>query len=149
MHDLRLVIESLDVAEGDLGTALASWRHRLQRRLSDSGMQLIWKPSEVKRLKNFGPSDILQVLRLLDEAANNALNHSNASTLSVEYGMLNDRFFIELSDNGRGGAYSNPQGRGIPNMQHRAGLLGSILQIETGQHGTRIRLTLNQSISAE
>ena len=145
MHDLRLVIQSLDVADGDLGTALASWRHGLERRLAGSGLHLVWKPSDVPRLPDTGPSDILNVLRLLDEAATNVLRHARASRITIEYGMSDGRFFVCLADNGTGGAQSTALGNGLKNMQRRAQTLGADLEIDSSENGTRVRLQLRDS----
>jgi len=140
MHDLRLVIESLEVAEGDLVTALASWRHGLERRLAGSGLRVIWKPTDVPRLPKVGPSDILNVLRLLDESATNALRHASATTITISYGMSDGRFFAAVADNGVGGAKASTVGNGIKNMQRRAQALDALLAIESGVGGTTIRL---------
>jgi signal transduction histidine kinase len=142
MHDLRLVIESLDVAEGDLGTALASWRHGLERRLGESPLRLVWEPGDAPRLPGFGPSEILSVLRLLDEAATNVLRHACASTLTVQYGMCDGVFVVTLADDGRGGAQVGEKGRGIRNMQHRAQALGAELDIRSSERGTTLCLRI-------
>ncbi|MGB5346898.1 MAG: ATP-binding protein, partial [Woeseia sp.] len=140
MHDLRLVIESLDVADGDLVTALASWRHGLERRFVGSGLRIVWQPTDIPRLTNVGPSDILNVLRLLDESATNALRHAKASTITIRYGIDDGEFFISLSDDGIGGARVSADGNGLINMRQRATALNAQLNVESTEKGTTIRL---------
>jgi signal transduction histidine kinase len=142
LHDLRLVIESLDVAEGDLGTALATWRHRLERRLVGSSTRLVWNPSELPRRLGFGPSDILNLLRLLDEAATNVIKHAEARTLTVEYRMDGESLALALADDGAGGLAERRGGHGIQNMRRRAQSLGARLEVESSAHGTTIRLAI-------
>jgi len=145
MHDLRLVIESLDVAHGDLVTALASWRHGLERRLAGSGLRVIWQPTDVPRLTNVGPSDILNVLRLLDESATNVLRHAKASTIIIKYGVSNDEFFVSVIDDGVGGAQVSTVGNGLKNMHRRADALNAQLDVESGEEGTTIRLQFRRN----
>jgi signal transduction histidine kinase len=142
LQDLRLVIESLDVAEGDLGTALATWRHRLERRLAGTRVRLVWQPQDLSRRSGLGPSDILNVLRLLDEAATNALRHGDARTLTVAYGMIGEALCLTLTDDGHGGAVEQTHGHGLKNMRRRAESVGGTLAIESGPAGTTIRLTI-------
>ena len=142
MADLRLVIDSLDVAEGDLGTAMATFRHRLERRLEGSGVTLQWFPGELPVMPGFGPAEILHVLRLCDEAANNVVRHANASSLVIEFGLTAQQFRLCLRDNGSGGAQETTAGHGLRNMRKRAGQLGGTLDVESGSDGTSLVLTL-------
>ena len=142
MADLRLVIDSLDVAEGDLGTAMATFRHRLERRLEGSGVTLRWSPGELPVMPGFGPAEILHVLRLCDEAATNVVRHANASSLVIEFGLTAQQFRLCLRDNGSGGAQETTAGHGMRNMRKRAGQLGGTLDVESGADGTSLVLTL-------
>ena len=140
--DLRLVIDSLDVAEGDLGTALATFRHRLERRLDGSGITLRWVPGELPGLPGFGPAEVLQVLRLLDEAATNVLRHAGASQLWIEFGIEAGTLRLCLRDDGHGGAGQPSAGHGMRNMHKRAAQLGGRLEIDSGADGTSLTLLM-------
>lgn len=142
LHDLRLIVDAQDVAEGDLGTALATWRHRLERRLDGTGLRLVWNPADVDRLAGFGPSDILNMLRLLDEAATNAIRHAGATRLTVQYGTEAGVFRVSVRDDGHGGARATTQGHGMHNMRHRANALGAQIEIESGEGGTCVQVSL-------
>ena len=52
--------------------------------------------------RQVGPSEILNVLRLLDESATNVLRHASATTITIAYGMSDGRFFASVADNGVG-----------------------------------------------
>lgn len=140
--DLRLVIDSLDVAQGDLGTALATFRHRLERRLDGGGITLRWVPGELPVLPGFGPAEILHLLRLLDEAASNAVRHASASQLVIEFGLAAGQLRLCLRDNGHGGACETVAGHGMRNMRKRATQLGGTLDVDSNAHGTTLTLTL-------
>lgn len=142
MADLRLVIDSLDIAEGDLGTAMATFRHRLERRLEGSGISLRWSPGELPVMPGFGPAEILHVLRLCDEAVTNVVRHSGASRLIIEFGLTAQQFRLRLQDNGHGGARETTAGHGMRNMSKRASQLGGTLNVESGADGTSLLLTL-------
>ena len=142
MADLRLVIDSLGVAEGDLGTAMATFRHRLERRLEGSGVSLQWRPGELPPMPGFGPAEILHVLRLCDEAASNVARHAGASRLVITFGLAAAQFRLSLSDDGRGGAHETSGGLGMRNMRKRAAQLGGTLEVLSGSEGTSVTLTL-------
>lgn len=142
MGDLRLVIDSLEAAEGDLGTALATFRHRLERRLHGSGIALRWSPGELPMLSGFGPAEILHVLRLLDEAATNAMRHAGATEITIECAYGDGHIQLSLRDNGKGGAHESKAGHGLRNMHKRADQLGGRLLVDSGPSGTRLTLSV-------
>lgn len=142
MADLRLVIDSLDVAEGDLGTALATFRHRLQRRLEGSGIALRWVPGEMPVLPGLGPAEILHVLRLCDEAVTNVVRHANASRLVIEFGLDEGQLRLCLRDDGTGGARETTTGHGMRNMRKRATQIGGRLDVKSGADGTSLVLSM-------
>ena len=140
--DLRLVIDSLDVSEGDLATALATFRHRLERRLDGSGITLHWMPGELPVLPGFGPAEMLQVLRLLDEATTNAVRHAGASQLWIEFEIEAGALRLCLRDNGHGGVRETADGHGMRNMRKRAVQLGGRLDVASGADGTSLMLVM-------
>ncbi|MBL8201969.1 MAG: hypothetical protein JNK40_13465 [Chromatiales bacterium] len=142
IEDLRLVIDSLEITEGDLATALAKFRHRLERRLRGTGIALRWQPGEAVSVPGYGPAEVLHLLRLLDEAASNVIVHAGASEIVISYREEAGRVEISFADNGRGGAAGHPGGNGMRNMQRRSQLLGAQLLIESDAAGTRLLLVI-------
>ena len=82
IDDLRLVIDSLDASEHNLVAALANLRYRLEPRLTAAGLALGWDvdPHAGSRL---APGAVLHVLRVVQEALNNAMKHAQATHLGV------------------------------------------------------------------
>jgi len=142
IEDLRLVIDSLEITEGDLATALAKFRHRLERRLRGTGIALRWQPGEAVSVRGYGPAEVLHLLRLLDEAASNVIAHAGASEIVISYSQAPGRVEIRFADNGRGGVAAHPGGNGVRNMHRRAQLLGAELQVESDAAGTRLVLVI-------
>ncbi|WP_227686945.1 sensor histidine kinase [Spirosoma arboris] len=96
------------------------------------------------------------LLRMTQEALNNAIKHAQAKTLTVMTDYSADPFILTIVDDGRGFNVSeatsrtiDQSGSGLNNLQHRAGLLGGtcIIRSQPGA-GSRIeiRMPRNQSI---
>lgn len=87
-------------------------------------------------------TEALQVIR---EAVSNSLRHGGASRLTVRLHQSEQEVGLLVQDNGRGfaAARTDAPGRGLANMQARAGRSGGALRIESPPGGgTRVILTL-------
>ncbi len=95
-------------------------------------------------MPGYGPRDVLQVFRILQEAVTNALKHSGGSAMQVMVGQETDGAVrITISDNGKGGASVGDAGRGLSNMRSRAQSIGAICTLESPRGGgTQIVLLL-------
>jgi signal transduction histidine kinase len=137
IDDLRLMIDSLEPADGDLLTVLGNLRYRLTDRLARQGLTLHWNVSELPRTPGLAPRDILQILRIVQEAFANVIKHSGASEVSFSAALAPDDRHIVLCvrDNGRGvDAALAGHGRGLRNMAQRAAAVGGMLRVD-GDHG--------------
>jgi signal transduction histidine kinase len=76
------------------------------------------------------PSGVdLSAYRIVQEALTNTLRHAQASRVVVTVREAADMLELEIRDNGRGGALTEPAaGRGIAGMRERATLLGGTLE---------------------
>lgn len=148
LDDLRLMIDSLDEVEGDIPVVLGMFRTRLERRLSAQNIAIEWKVTDLPILHNLGPHEVLQILRVLQEAITNIIKHSSANTISLATDHYEnaegDRFIsIAISDNGRGfNLEDNPSGHGMTTMRERITKIGGKLSIDTGSLGTTVTLIL-------
>jgi ligand-binding sensor domain-containing protein/signal transduction histidine kinase len=90
-----------------------------------------------------------QLLRVSQEAVNNALHHSGASTIEVTLGYDTRSVQLSVDDDGRGfihDASSFVEGGhfGLKGMQERAAEIGGVLRIDTEPaKGTRISLRVD------
>ena len=156
LDDLRMLILSLDPSEPDLGTALASMRNRIQRAVKSHGVTLNWELDAMAELPALGPERTLHVVRIVQEAVNNALKHAHPHTLTIRAGLLQgckETAYLSVTDDGCGrrAAQSESQGsgRGINNMTRRAELMGATLTIDIGEAGTTVRLIISPSVEVQ
>ncbi|HTK00958.1 MAG TPA: ATP-binding protein [Bordetella sp.] len=151
LQDLRLIIDSLDVPAHDLLPLLANLRFRLEPRLNALGIRLEWDVQPLPALPSLGPDGTLSVLRIVQEAINNAIRHGEPRTLRIGAHPDGTAVRLTIVDDGRGftesaaraGAY------GLSGMRSRAQRLGATLTIDSGAHGTRIDLRLDSGAGAQ
>ncbi|MEO4000816.1 sensor histidine kinase [Mesorhizobium sp. CAU 1732] len=76
------------------------------------------------------------LLRIVQEAVNNAVSHAAAGRLEVRLGMVGGQVVITVTDDGRGlTQVHRPGGAGIDNMRTRARLIGARLSLGSGREG--------------
>jgi len=141
LNDLRLVIYSLDLGEGELPLALASFRERLEPQLHRLGVTLDWSMAGLPEVSGVTPGNALTVLRIVQEAITNALKHGPARRIAVRGGAAGSRATIVIENDGRPFAAGSP-GHGLDNMRRRADRLGAELKFEMLEHGTRVAILL-------
>lgn len=145
VDDVRLVVDSLEQAEHDLATLLASLRHRWMPRLEASGLALQWAVDDLPPLPWLTPVAALQVLRIIQEALANVIKHAQAKRLSVVVRLEPACVRVMVEDDGVGFdlTAAAPRGRGLRHMPQRAAQLGATLAIDSRSGGgTRVGLAL-------
>jgi signal transduction histidine kinase/ligand-binding sensor domain-containing protein len=84
------------------------------------------------------PSVQMQIYRIVQEAVNNIWRHAEATEVKmfVETSAAGD-FALRIEDNGRpfDSKNNNGEGRGLPNMKARAGLIDARISWEPREHG--------------
>lgn len=90
------------------------------------------------------PDEAMHIFRIIQEAVNNALKHSECEKIVVLLENVDERRRIEISDDGIGLSQRDPNGYGFRLMHYRASLLGGRMTIGPGRgHGTSIELALD------
>jgi signal transduction histidine kinase len=153
IEDLKLTVDSLEPVEADLLLLLATLRWRLAPRLQGSGLVLRWEVSDVPALDWLDPRSALHVLRILQEAISNILQHAGATELRVATGEAGGGVFVTLDANGGGFAESQVNGggqsKGLSNMARRALAVGGDVAWQAIDGGSRFRLWLPLERPAE
>lgn len=144
---LRITVDAMHEADGDVAAALAAVRYRLSPRLQAAGIHLDWDVHALPAVPAWGVREAHHLQMLLYEAFGNMIAHSQASRASVVARTTAEAnaVRVELRDNGRGfdaAAARAAGGKGLANMEARANALGARLQMESGPHGTSIALDL-------
>lgn len=145
LEDLRLVVNSLDLEDGDLRLALAGFRERLAPQLRRLGVAFEWSMGDLPEISGVTPAGALSILRILQEAVTNALKHGPARRIVVTGAAgLDGAAILTVANDGEdaGGTTPPAQGRGMDNMRRRAWKLGgeAVLHRDDGQ--TILTLTL-------
>jgi signal transduction histidine kinase len=147
IDDLHLTIDSLRPGAMDLPSVLGLLRARLERQLRPHAVHLEWAIGDAGEDEELSPDQVLHVIRIVQEAVANALRHAAATTVRVATGRDGDATWLEIADDGRGGAKPRSGGRGLANLAQRASLLGGRLDLASSEGGTRVRVTLGASVS--
>lgn len=147
LDDMRLIIDSLDVQDRDLLPLLGNLRYRLEPRLNAVGMALVWDVEPLPELEYLSPETALAIVRIVQEAVNNAMRHSGADTITVSVSFTQSAIELCVADNGRGFLQTdepspNTVHRGLTAMRARSEKLGGTLRIASDPDGTRVTLSL-------
>lgn len=145
LEDMRLIIDSLDLEEPDLLQLLAGLRYRMEPRLRAIGVALVWDVEPLPQLDYLSPESGLAIVRIVQEAVNNALRHGHARTITVRARGLADSVELSIADDGCGfdaDAGRTGRQRGLGTMSARAQKLGGELRVTSGAGGTSVLLSL-------
>jgi len=95
--------------------------------------------------KKISSANSIQILRIVQEAVQNAVKYAEASQIQVIFSLSENRLQFQVIDNGKGFDLEMVKaGNGLGIMQKRADEIEAILSVksETGQ-GTEISLLLS------
>lgn len=89
----------------------------------------------------------ISIYRIIQEALNNIVKHSETTHATIGIERDGDTVDIRIRDFGKGMRSGTGQSRrtslGLESMGQRVNLIGGTLQIETGEGGTLLHITLN------
>lgn len=127
LQEMRIAIDALEPADGDLGAVLARLRYRLEPLLESTGVRLAWDAGELPQVEALDPAAVFAIQRIVLEAIANALKHSGARSISIALRALDAAGVeIRIEDDGRGFDAGHPaSGLGLGNMRSRAQRLGA------------------------
>lgn len=142
LSDLRLVIYSLDLGDRELPLALANFRDRLVPQLNRLGITLDWSIAALPEVSGVTPGNALAILRILQEAINNALKHGPARRIAIRGAPSADGTAqITIENDGRAFVETGG-GHGLRNMRRRTEQLQGKLTVEAVATGTKLTLRL-------
>ena len=87
-------------------------------------------------------SDRHLLLRVLPELLRNAHTHSGASQIHLDLSASEDGVMVKVSDNGQGGAVATSGRYGLLGCIERIENYGASINIDSGEDGTTITITL-------
>lgn len=151
IQEMRLAVDVLSVADGDLGLLLASVRHRIEPGLRAAGLALIWRVSDTPNLPALEGSAGRELVRIVQEAFSNVLHHAHATRvlISTELEPGGQAVLLVIRDDGRGLSAPRTAGQGTRNIRQRAQRLGASVEWRSPTEdagalrpGTELRLRL-------
>ncbi len=146
--DLRLVVSALGHQQDTLARALADFRYRLQTRLAGASPVLRWEIA-LDGAPPWSQRNVLQLLRMLQEASNNVVRHAQARQMQIGVVWQAGQLQIWVEDDGCGippevlqaaDAATSGAGHGLRSLHQRAQHLGARLQISSVPGRTRVAL---------
>jgi signal transduction histidine kinase len=145
LEELRLIVDSSASDTGTFLPLLASLRMRMQSKLEAIGIRIDWQMHRFPGDLTLPPDATLHVLRMVQEAINNAIKHANASVIAfrVAEGRTHDHFKLVITDNGAGFAASaGTEGKGLSGMKRRAIAAGVGFAVHSSSEGTSIEIEI-------
>lgn len=136
-NQINDVVDELDVTIREIRSTIFALRAPVQRGLRVSIFAIVDGAREVlgfsPELHIDGPVDTVvseraaeHLLAVLQEALSNVAQHAGASQVSVAVEAGTD-VVVRVTDNGKGMPTAPPDGRGLPNLRHRAASMGGEL----------------------
>jgi signal transduction histidine kinase len=149
LQELRIAVDALEPAEGDLATVLGKLRYRLEPLLEPAGIRLVWNVGDLPDVEGLEPSAVFAIQRILLQAFANSLQHSWAREIRLAALADGEVIEIRVEDDGRGFDQAHgSNGFGLSSMRSRAASLGARLGIETRPGGgTVVRLSVPRHLA--
>lgn len=89
------------------------------------------------------------LFRIIQEAVQNALKHSNCKTIDIYFYKKGIDAEITIADDGMGFNNSSNKGMGLKNMQYRTRLLGGSINHRSSEKGTSIVIVIPQTLEKD
>lgn len=143
LDHLKLTVDTMNMAAGDIEAMLASLRYRLSPRLQKGGIELKWQVQPLPQVAHMDDLMMRQLMYMLYEAFSNACQHACATELVIEAGVQDGGVQISFTDNGMGfhPASTVKQG-GLKALQDRAASIPVQFSIASAPGRTRLQWTI-------
>ncbi len=144
LNDLRNTIWAMKQREGDsdhLVLKVTEFISKLNETIPTINFVLVNNLSKNYQLSS---TQILNLFRIIQEAVQNSIKHSNAKEVSVSFEDNSGGFEIIIKDNGIGfDSRKQNVGYGLTNMQKRSHEAGGIFEINSNNQGTEVICKIN------
>ena len=135
MQELRLMIDTMDGDSYQVFELLGIFRDRYETLLTEQNIRLDWNVDQYPDIE-FGPTEALDFLRILQECMSNIAKHSETERVS----LTTSKFTVEIQDYGIGIADHKSQGLGLKSMKQRAERIQAKLEVFNNAEGTQTRI---------
>lgn len=144
LDELRLTVDSMTGAVGDVGTVLGTLRHRLLKRFEGAGLLLHWQVDRLPQMASLTPATVRNLQLLMLECLSNIIQHARATEVTVRAYGEGETIVIAVTDNGIGfEPAATTGGRGMDSMRVRASQMrGSLVVTSAPGRGASMELRL-------
>lgn len=146
LDQLKLSIDSIHLAPGDVTALLANMRYRLGPRFAGEGIELQWDVELLPVSQSLDASAMSELQFMLFEALSNVLQHAHAKVLRVEGHLCQvgaaEQIFVRVVDDGCGFDVDRGQRNGMATMRERAAAIGAQLRISSTPGKTVVEIQL-------
>lgn len=149
LDQLKISIDSMNLANGDVTALLANLRYRLGPRFGAMGMELQWDVDELPACEQLDAGAMAELQFMLFEAMSNVQQHAHARTLRIEAHAMpvpdalgQNRIVVCVVDDGRGFDPAQTRGNGLHVMRERAKAIGASLNVASQPGRTVVEISL-------
>lgn len=144
LDHLKLSIDAIHLAPGDVTALLANMRYRMGPRFAGMGTELQWDVDLLPLCAQLDASAMSELQFILFEALSNVLQHAKARVLRVEGHAPEGtgQVFVRLVDDGCGFDTTTRTGSGLTNMRERALSIGAQLRISSAPGHTVVEIQI-------
>ena len=149
LDQLKLSIDAMSIAKGDITALLANLRYRLAPRLKASDLVLAWDVDQLAPLAWLDDKAMRHLQYMVFEALSNVLQHAQATELRIElHGTVRGGARLRVIDNGCGFAPDMPhKRRGLGSLHERAEAICASLAILSGPGKTVVEILLEGAVA--
>ncbi len=149
LDQLKLSIDCMSLATGDVTALLANLRYRLGPRFEAMGMQLQWDVDALPTCDKLDAAGMAELQFMLFEALSNVQQHAHAPTMRIEAhaassteGAGQNRLVVRVIDDGCGFDTGQVRGNGLRVMHERAKAIGAGLNVVSQPGRTVVEISL-------
>lgn len=143
LESLRHAVSRANSPKQKLSIFLSQLSEEAGLRLEGSGHQLDWAQPEHLPDITLPSETVFNLNQVFRELVSNIIRHADANTVKIELCTLDNQWFFEVQDNGRGMSSETKIGNGLNHIDHRMKELGGHTEwiYNTGS-GVKVRLHL-------
>lgn len=142
MMDLYLIVDRLGNDDGSLVNALVDFHYRIRQGHELGGLEVRMHLPDAQ-VPALNPKTIVQLLRILDEATNNAMKHAHCQSIDISLAEgVGGRILLTVRDDGTGLAPDAVHGHGLAGIRARAADIGAEVEFRDASPGTEVRVSL-------
>lgn len=146
IEKLRDLVWSVDQSTDPWGDVLDRMEDYAHGTLGPRGISFSLSQVALDMEKSVGPYEKRNLYLIFKEAIHNVAKHAAATSVRVELGNENMRFFMRILDNGSGIEPHKGQGYGLKNMRLRAEKISGDIRFDKTGEGFVVEVRLNRRL---